>query len=115
MTNTPPAIRLEEKGPVFQGPTASGLKPAITRTTSLSAPLALDVWAEDDATYSTGPGTAPRNPPPPVTITWTHYRGAGKVTFEKDKPEMQKLAGGNVGEPFRGRYSTTALPSSLRT
>jgi len=108
ITNTPPAIRLEEKGAPIQGPLATGLRPAATRTTSISTPLALDVWADDDATFSTGPGTAPRTPPPPVSVTWTHFRGAGKVTFEKDKPEMQKLAGGNIGEPFRGKYSTTA-------
>jgi hypothetical protein len=108
ITNTPPAIRFEEKGAPIQGPLATGLRPAATRTTSISTPLALDVWADDDATFSTGPGTAPRTPPPPVSVTWTHFRGAGKVTFEKDKPEMQKLAGGNIGEPFRGKYSTTA-------
>jgi hypothetical protein len=106
--NTPPVIRLEEKGAPIQGPVATGLKPAVTRTASMSTPLALDVWADDDATFSTGPGTAPRTPPPPVTVTWAHYRGAGKVTFDKEKPEMQKLAGGNIGEPFRGKFSTTA-------
>ena len=108
ITNTPPAIRLEEKGAPIQGPVATGLKPAATKTASMSTPLPLDVWADDDATFSTGPGTAPRNPPPPVSVTWTHFRGAGKVTFEKEKPEMEKLAGGNIGEPFRGKYSTTA-------
>jgi hypothetical protein len=30
------------------------------------------------------------------------------VTVEKAKPEMEKLAGGNVGEPFRGHAKTTA-------
>ena len=108
ISNTPPAIRLEEKGSPIQGPIATGLKPVTTRTASIATPLALDLWADDDASYSTGPGTAPRNPPPPVTVTWTHFRGPGKVTFEKEKPEMQKLAGGNIGEPFRGKYSTTA-------
>jgi hypothetical protein len=107
ITNTPPVIRFEEKGAPIQGPLATGLKPAATRTTSISTPLALDLWADDDATFSTGPGTAPRNPPPPVSVTWTHFRGTGKVTFDKEKPEMQKLAGGNIGEPFRGKYSTT--------
>jgi hypothetical protein len=108
ITNTPPAIRLDEKGAPIQGPLATALKPAATRTASISTPLALDVWADDDATFSTGPGTAPRTPPPPVSVTWTQFRGVGKVTFEKEKPEMQKLAGGNIGEPFRGKYSTTA-------
>ena len=108
ITNTPPAIRLDEKGAPIQGPLATALKPAATRTASISTPLALDIWADDDATFSTGPGTAPRTPPPPVSVTWTQFRGVGKVTFEKEKPEMQKLAGGNIGEPFRGKYSTTA-------
>jgi hypothetical protein len=108
LTNTPPRVRLEEKGAVIQGPVGTALRPALTRSATVSTPLALDVWAEDDAVYSTGTGTAPRNPPPPVTITWSHYRGVGKVTFEKDRPEMQKLAGGNIGEAFSGKYSTTA-------
>lgn len=108
ISNTPPVIRLEEKGSSIQGPIATGLKPSVTRTASMATPLALDIWADDDASYSTGTGTAPRTPPPPVTVTWTHFRGAGKVTFDKEKPEMQKLAGGNIGEPFRGKYSTTA-------
>ena len=107
VTNTLPVIRLEEKASPIQGPTATASRPVLTRTTALSSPLGLDVWADDDATYSTGQGTAPRTPPPPVTVNWTHYRGAGKVTFDKEKPEMQKLAGGNIGEPFRGKYSTT--------
>jgi hypothetical protein len=108
VTNTPPAIRLEEKAPPIQGPIATGLRPTATRTASMATPLALDVWADDDATYSTGQGTAPRNPPPPVTVQWSHFRGAGKVTFDKEKPEMEKLAGGNIGEAFRGKFSTTA-------
>jgi hypothetical protein len=108
LSNTPPIVRLEEKGATIVGPIATASKPALTRTTSLSSPLALDVWAEDDATYSSGTGAPLRNPPPPVTVYWSHYRGAGKVTFDKDRPEMQKLAGGNVGEPFRGKYSATA-------
>jgi hypothetical protein len=108
-SNTPPIVRLEEKGPTIQGPIATPSRLAATRTTSLSSPLALDVWAEDDASYSSGTGAPLRNPPPPpVTVFWSHYRGAGKVSFDKDRPEMQKIAGGNIGEPFRGKYSTTA-------
>jgi hypothetical protein len=108
LSNTPPIIRLEEKGATIQGPIATVTKPALTRTTSLSTPLALDVWAEDDATYSSGTGAPLLKPPPPVTVFWSHFRGVGKVTFDKDRPEMQKLAGGNISEPFRGKYSTTA-------
>jgi hypothetical protein len=108
LTNTPPTVRFEEKGSTVIGPIATVSKPVLTRTTALASPLALDVWAEDDATYSSGTGAPLRNPPPPVTVFWSHFRGAGKVTFDKARPEMQKLAGGNIGEPFRGKYSTTA-------
>ena len=30
------------------------------------------------------------------------------MTFDKAKPELEKLAGGKVNEPFRGRGQTTA-------
>ena len=50
-------IRLEEKASPIQGPTATASKPVLTRTTALSTPLVLDVWADDDAVFSTGPGT----------------------------------------------------------
>ena len=106
--NTPPLIRFEEQGPAIQGPVAMASKPALTRTTSLAAALPLTLWADDDAKYGSGSNAPLRNPPPPVTIHWSHYRGAGKVTFDKARPDMEKLAGGNVGEPFRGRFSTTA-------
>ena len=107
LTNTPPIVRFEEKGATIQGPIATVTKPALTRTTAMSTPLTLDVWAEDDATYSSGTGAPLLKPPPPVTIFWSHFRGAGQVTFDKARPEMQKLAGGNISEPFRGKYTTT--------
>ena len=104
VTNTPPVIRFEEKASPIQGPTATASRPVLTRTTALSSPLTLDVWADDDATYSTGTGTAPRTPPPPVTITWTQFRGAGKVTFDKEKPEMRDA---------RGRQDRRAVPRQV--
>jgi len=106
--NTPPALRFEEKGPLVQGPIAMITKPAATRTTSLATPLNLTVWADDDAKYSSGTNAPMRNPPPPVSLSWSKYRGPGKVTFDKAKPTLDKLAGGNVGEPFKGKGSTTA-------
>jgi hypothetical protein len=107
--NTPPVIRFDERGQTVQGPMATPVKPASTRTTSVSAPLPLTVWAEDDARYSTGTGAPMRNPPPPtVTLTWSKYRGPGKVTFDKAKPSLEKLAGGRVNELYRGKGTTTA-------
>ena len=108
-SDTPPTLRLEEGGPIFQGPVASVARPALTRTTSVSMPLSLSFWAEDDGRYSSGSNAPLRDPPPPpVELTWSKYRGPGTVTFGKAKPELEKLAGGKVTEPFRGRGATTA-------
>lgn len=106
--NTPPVVRLEEKGPTIQGPIAMVSRPVLTRTTSVSTPLTLTVWAEDDARYSSGSNAPMKNPPPPVELSWSKYRGPGKVTFDKAKPDVEKLAGGNINEPFRGRGATAA-------
>ena len=106
--STPPLVRFVEKGPSVRGPIAMVSKPAFTRTTSVSTPLPLTVWAEDDARYSSGTNAPMRNPPPPVSLTWSVYRGPGKVTFDKPKPELDKLLGGNIGEPFAGKGATTA-------
>jgi hypothetical protein len=106
--NTPPLIRFDEKGQTIQGPVAMPHKTALTRTTSLAAPLDLTVWAEDDAKYSSGTGAGMRNPPPPVVLKWSKYRGPGNVTFDKEKPTFDKLAGGNVNELFKGKSAVTA-------
>lgn len=106
--NTPPIIRFDERGETIQGPVAMVARPALTRTTSMSTPLALSLWAEDDARYSSGSNAPVKNPPPPVELTWSKYRGPGAVTFDKAKPEMEKLAGGNPNELFRGKSATTA-------
>jgi len=106
--NTPPVLRFEENGQPVQGPVAMMSKPAATRTTSLSTPLDLTVWAEDDAKYSSGTNAPMRNPPPPVSLSWSKFRGPGKVTFDKPKPTLDKLAGGQVDQLFKGKGATTA-------
>jgi hypothetical protein len=106
--NTPPLLRFDEKSQPVQGPIAMITKPAATRTTSLSTPLDLTVWAEDDAKYSSGTGAPMRNPPPPVSLSWSKFRGPGKVTFDKPKPTLEKLAGGQVDQLFKGKGATTA-------
>lgn len=106
--NTPPIIRFDERGETVQGPVAMVAKPALTRTTSVSTPLALNLWAEDDARYSSGSNAPMQNPPPPVELSWSKYRGPGAVTFDKGKPELEKLAGGKLNELFRGKSAATA-------
>ncbi len=102
--NTPPAVRFEEHGPAIQGPLAI-LMNAPVRTASLSGSLPLALWATDDEKYSSGTNAPQRKPPPPVRLTWSKYRGPGAVTFDKAKPEMEKLPG---GPPFSGKAITTA-------
>jgi hypothetical protein len=87
-------------------------RPALMRTTSVSKPLALTFWADDDAKYSSGSNAPMSRIPAPVEITWSKYRGPGAVTFGKANPELETLAGGKLNEPFRGRGDTTAAFSA---
>jgi hypothetical protein len=104
--NTPPVIRvLEQNAPPIQGPIAI-IGTALTRTAIVGTPLELPLWATDDAKYSSGNNAPLRNPPPAVALTWSKYRGPGAVTFDKVKPEFEKLASGEV--PFSGKATTTA-------
>ena len=88
--NTPPVIRFEQGGKGIQGPLAD-LTTAPSRTTSVSAPLTLDLWAADDMKYTNGTSAPLTTPRPPVTVTLTKYRGPGEVTFDKAKPTVEKL------------------------
>src|SRR5204863_8472879 len=68
--NTPPAIRFDPKGAVIQGPVAR-VASAETRTASVSAPLAVTVWAADDMKYTSGTNAPLSAPRPPVALTWS--------------------------------------------
>ena len=105
--NVPPELRFDETGAAVQGPVAQMPK-AQSRTTSVSTPLSLTVWANDDAKYASGTMAIPRKLPPPVQLEWAKYRGPGTVTFEPAKPAIETLAGGAVNEQFRGRSTVTA-------
>jgi len=110
--NLPPALRFVEQGPPLIGPVASASK-AITRTASLATPLTLDLWADDDARYTSGANTPMRKAPPPVTLTLSKYRGPGEVTFADAHPKMETLKGGKPDEAYSGRSSTTVRFSQL--
>jgi hypothetical protein len=107
VANTPPAIRFAESGPSIQGP-LSTLASAATRKTSVSTPLELSVWTDDDAKYTNNSSAPMRGSRPPVTLIWSKYRGPGTVTFDKARPTLEKLKGGNVNEPYTGLGKTTA-------
>ena len=102
--NTPPVLRFEENGPSGQGP------PGITvdRTAKVGSPLNLTIWVEDDAKLTTSSGAPPRNLGLPVTVRWSKYRGPAAVRFANEQPQLEKLTGGNPGEPFAGKATTTA-------
>jgi hypothetical protein len=101
--NTPPVIRFEQNAPPTQGPIATVAKAAV-RTASLSAPLPLTVWATDDMKYTTGTSAPMTRPRPPVTLSWSKYRGPGAVTFDPAKPVVEKLPEPGSGDAaFSGK------------
>jgi hypothetical protein len=107
VANTPPMLRFAEGGPAIQGPIGT-LEKAIARTTSVSVPLDLPLWAADDAKYTNNSSQPMRGQRTPVTLSWAKYRGAGTVTFDKPKPAVDKIKGGGVNEPFEGKSTTKA-------
>ena len=100
--NTPPFIGFSEKGPFAQGP-----RPVTTKLeTRAQEMLPLTVWVADDAKETPIP---PRVKRAPVTVSWSKYRGPGKVTFSKDRPPVEKAefpAPPNTA--FSGKAATTA-------
>jgi len=95
MGNTPPILKLAPKGAALQGP-PRGM--ASTLTTTLPAPLALNAWVTDEAHIEPGASPARANQPP-VSITWSLYRGPAAVTFDQAKPKV---------DPADGKTVTTA-------
>ncbi|MBV8729539.1 MAG: hypothetical protein JO336_07000 [Acidobacteriia bacterium] len=100
--NTPPFIGFSEKGPLSQGPrpiTAS-LKIAV------ATPLPLTVWVADDAKQ---PPITPRFKLPPVSLTWSKFRGPGEVTFSKDRPAADPTEfSAPPNTVFHGKATTSA-------
>jgi hypothetical protein len=102
--NTPPVIKFDPNGKTFQGPLAS-LATAPSMNASVAAPLALPVWISDDMKFTSGTNAPPSGARAPVSLRWTKYRGPGKVTFDKARPELQKISGGS---PYNGKADATA-------
>jgi hypothetical protein len=101
--NTPPVIRFGQNESTIQGPIATVAQAAI-RTASLSGPLPLTVWAADDMKYTNNTSAPMTKPRPPVTVTWSKYRGPGTVMFDKAKPDVEPLPSSGGGAPaFSGK------------
>lgn len=104
--NTPPVIRFDQNGSTIQGPIAT-VAQAASRTASLSAPLPLTLWATDDMKYTSNTSAPMTKPRPPVTMTWSKYRGPGTVAFDKAKPVVEQLpSSGSGAPPFSGKATT---------
>ena len=102
--NTPPVVSFEERGPTVQGPL--GLE--AQRTAKVGNPFALPLWVSDDAKLTTSSGAPPRNLGPPVTVTWSKYRGPGNVTFTKERPDVEKIERKDSTAAFNGKATTSA-------
>ncbi len=56
--------------------------------------------------YTSGTNAPPAGSRSPVSVRWSKYRGPGAVTFDKARPELEKLATGAA--PFNGKADATA-------
>jgi hypothetical protein len=91
--NTPPVLRFEQAGKGVQGPLAT-FASAASRTASVSAPLVLPLWLSDDMKFTSGTSAPPSGNRSPASLRLTKYRGPGAVTFDKARPELEKLPTG---------------------
>jgi hypothetical protein len=90
--NTPPVIKFDPNGKGVQGPLAT-LPAAPSMTASVSTPLALHLWVSDDMKFTSGTNAPPSDARAPASVRWTKYRGPGAVTFDKARPELEKITG----------------------
>ncbi len=102
--NVPPVLRFTDGGPAIQNPVAT-VASAISKTATVNVPMALDLWAEDDALYSSGTNAAMTRTPPVVEAEITKYRGPGNV--KADGFHFTASKGGKPMEPFAGKSSGT--------
>jgi hypothetical protein len=102
--NTPPILRFEATGKTVQGPLGAVAAPP--RTASVATPAPLELWASDDAKFTSGSNAPPSGSRAPVQVRWSKYRGPGAVTFDKARPEIEKLPAGEL--PYNGKATTNA-------
>jgi hypothetical protein len=101
--NTPPVVRFEPNGAGLQGPIAT-LAKAPTRSAGFPAPFEFTVWATDDMKFTSGTSAPLSSNRPPLTVRFSKYRGPGAVTFDKARPEVEKLQTGEGA--FSGKATT---------
>lgn len=105
--NTPPVFKFEPGGPSFTGPPSTI---AMRYSATVGVPLALTIWVTDEGPKLNIPPPSPARgrgrgaaaasefgpPIPPLSITWSLFRGPGAVTFDKNKPSIDRDAGGKA-------------------
>ena len=104
--NTPPVLKFQPAGPTFTG-APNGIAEKYTATAG--APLVLTVWASDEGpkinipeARGRGRGAARANipaefqPAPPLSLTWSMYRGPGSVKFDNPKPSIDRNNSGKA-------------------
>jgi hypothetical protein len=100
--NTPPFLGFSASGPFVQGPRGH----STSVTTVLPGPVTLELWVADDASVVPG-ATRPKSPP--VSISWSKFRGPGTVSFSEEHPS---IANADFEAPphtaFHGKAVTTA-------
>jgi len=100
--NAPPFIGFSENGPWFQGPAGESKLVSITMPDSVD----LAVWVADDATVPLA-GGRPRTPA--VTVSWSKFRGPGRVTFANPRPPVEER---EFNAPPSTRFKGTAHTSA---
>jgi hypothetical protein len=98
--NTPPTIQFEG------GASVRGPRPiSTTLSTAVGNPLTLTLSVSDDAKTILG-----MQPPktPPVTLTWSKFRGPGEVTFANAKPAVELVSAPPGTTGVSGTANTTA-------
>jgi len=109
--NTPPVLKLQG-GDSIQGPRPISAEVS----TTVSHSLTLSVSVSDDAKaplfgFVSSPGLQkPKSPP--VTVTWSKFRGPGEVTFANAQPAVELANGGQVTDAGVSGSATTAAKFS---
>jgi hypothetical protein len=98
--NEPPKLRFAAGDAPVVGPAG----PTISLSTTTAKPLSIDVWVSDETipprrrpapnpARGTQPAEPPRGTPPAepggLAVTWTKFRGPGKVDFGKAGPPIE--------------------------
>ena len=108
--NLPPVLRFTDGGPTIQNP-GQPLSAALGKTATAGVPMALDLFAEDDALYAGGSNAPMTRTPPVVEATVAKYRGPGEVKVDGFHP-FTTIKGGKPMEPYAGKTTGTVTFSA---